>query len=103
MPMFGHTSVAVCTPSSLVGAQQRLIWAYLGPLPPASAYVPSTSSDGEVDHRPSPISAATRAAAGPNAETITGGGVSGWVYRRAFSTVKYVPAWSTVSPVHNRR
>ena len=52
---------------------------------------------------PSPVSAATFAAFGPNAETTIWMGSSGGSKSWAFSTVKWVPWRSTTSPVQSAR
>ena len=48
MPALGHTVCTVLRASEGSSAQHRSIWAYIGPLPPASAKRATISLSGDV-------------------------------------------------------
>src|SRR3954451_20900062 len=78
------TSFLHC-PSSL--PQQSFTPAALGPLPPLSMYVCTSSLSGFVLTYPSATRAASSVAFGPKPDMHTGGGEVGVEYSLAFSTV----------------
>ena len=76
-PSLGHSRWAVSRASSS-SAKQTFVPACTGPLPPSERYS-SIAPRRARCQKPSPISAASSVAFGPNPETSTGGGSSGSV------------------------